>query len=219
MIKDATTVGSSTYEKIKHDIIFGIIAPGTKLKLGTLKNNYDASVSTLREMLNRLSSDGFVKAEEQRGFFVTDVSRKDLEEITNLRVLLECNALRYSIENGNTEWEAKVVAAHHKLHAMEKRVLEGNKDDIEMWKRYDGEFHLATIEACNNENLLKLHSTIYDKYLRYQMLVLTYRGQSAIDEHHEIFQAVLSRDADKAVQILTDHILNGQKDTIVKLPE
>ena len=78
MTKITNTVGSSTYERIKKDIIFGNLAPGSKLKLDGLKEQYDASVSTLRETLNRLSSDGFVEAAEQRGFFVRSVSREDL---------------------------------------------------------------------------------------------------------------------------------------------
>jgi DNA-binding GntR family transcriptional regulator len=59
MTRIINTVGSSTYERIKKDIIFGNLAPGSKLKLDGLKEQYDASVSTLRETLNRLSSDGF----------------------------------------------------------------------------------------------------------------------------------------------------------------
>ena len=70
MTRIINTVGSSTYERIKKDIIYGKLAPGSKLKLDGLKEQYDASVSTLRETLNRLSSDGFVEAAEQRGFFV-----------------------------------------------------------------------------------------------------------------------------------------------------
>ena len=117
------TVGTSTYETIKRDIIAGELAPGSKLKLDALKSRYETGVSTLRETLNRLSSDGFVVAEEQRGFFVTQVSREDLIEITHLRVLLECDALRASVINGDTDWEGDLVAAHHKLHLMEKKLL------------------------------------------------------------------------------------------------
>ncbi|MCY3627828.1 MAG: GntR family transcriptional regulator, partial [Gammaproteobacteria bacterium] len=90
MIKQVATVGSSTYQKIKHDIIFGVLTPGAKLKLDSLKDRYSASLSTLRETLNRLSSEGFVESPEQRGFFVKPVSREDLIEVAELRVLLEC---------------------------------------------------------------------------------------------------------------------------------
>ena len=77
-------------------------------------------LSTIRETLNRLASEGFVVAEEQRGFFVNSFSRNDLIEIANLRVLLECHAIKLSIERGDTDWEGNLVASYHKLHLLEK---------------------------------------------------------------------------------------------------
>jgi DNA-binding GntR family transcriptional regulator len=217
MQRQASTVGSSTYEKIKRDIIFGRLAPGSKLKLDALKGRYEASVSTLRETLSRLASEGFVSAEEQRGFFVTPVSEADLIEIANLRILLECSALKTSIENGDTDWEGNLVAAHHKLHRMEQRMLSGDRSEKELWKRYDWEFHQAMIQACNSKNLLALHSIIYDKYLRYQMLVLTYRGGEAVSEHKAMFDAALARDADTAQTLLETHIQRGLDHTLSAL--
>ena len=211
------TVGASTYETIKRDIIFGTLAPGSKLKLDGLKAQYAASVSTLRETLNRLSSDGFVAAEEQRGFYVTPVSKEDLQEIASLRVLLECHALRQSIKNGDTEWEGDMVAAHHKLHRMELLLQSGDETEKEAWKRYDWEFHQALIQACNSQNLLSLHATIYDKYLRYQMLVLTFRGEVAATEHKDILDAALARDPDTAARILERHIFEGLVHTLAAM--
>lgn len=214
MQKQVSTVGSNTYEKIKHDIIFGELAPGSKLKLDALKGRYEASVSTLRETLSRLASNGFVSAEEQRGFFVTPVSKEDLIEIANLRILLECYALKTSVENGDTDWEGNLVAAYHKLHLMEKRMLSGDHSEKELWKRYDWEFHQAMIQACESENLLALHSILYDKYLRYQMLVLTYRGKEAVAEHKAMFDAALARNATQAQKILEEHIRRGLDHTL-----
>jgi len=214
MAKSFNTVGSSTYQRIKRDIIFGELAPATKLKLEGLRERYEASMSTLRETLNRLASEGFVAAEEQRGFFVTAVSRADLIEIANLRVLLECHALRLSIENGDADWEGNLVAAHHKLHLMEKKMQSGDQSYMEHWKRYDWEFHLAMIEACGSQNLLSLHAILYDKYLRYQMLVLTYRGEEAVEEHRTMFKAALARDADRATEVLRIHIELGLEHTL-----
>lgn len=210
----AATVGTSTYQKIKRDILFGALQPGAKLKLGTLKERYSASLSTLRETLNRLASEGFVDAPEQRGFFVKPVSAEDLREISQLRVLLECHALRLSIANGDTEWEGALVSAHHKLHVMEQRLLDGDETEKAAWKHYDWEFHQALISACKSTNLLALHSTLYDKYLRYQMLILTHRGQAAVEEHRMMLDAALARDADKAASILKLHIINGLDHTV-----
>ncbi|WP_068115666.1 GntR family transcriptional regulator [Tropicimonas marinistellae] len=209
MTSQQKTVGSNTYQRIKRDIIFGKLTPGQKLKLEPLRQRYSASLSTLRETLNRLSSEGFVDAPEQRGFFVTPVSKEDLIEISNLRILLECHALELSVAAGDTDWEGNLVAAHHKLHRMEQRMMQGDRSDVETWKRYDWEFHLALIQACNSRNLLSLHSLLYDKYLRYQNLLLTYRGQIAADEHQAMLEAALARDAVLTRRILETHITSG----------
>ena len=214
MSKSRNLVGSTTYQQIKRDIIFGELKPGNKLKLDGLRERYSASMSTLRETLSRLASEGFVEAKDQRGFFVTPVSPEDLVEISNLRILLECHALRLSIEQGDTDWEGNLVAAHHKLHLMEQKLLAGDESHREDWKRYDWEFHLALIAACGSRNLLSLHSVLYDKYLRYQMLVLTYRGAEAVEEHRLMFEQALAREVDAAATTLKQHIERGLEHTL-----
>ena len=214
MTKSLNAVGASTYQSIKRDIIFGDLAPASKLKLETLRKNYNASMSTLRETLNRLASEGFVDALDQRGFFVTPVSKEDLMEVANLRVLLECHALKLSINNGDTDWEGNLVSAHHKLSSMEQKMLSGDDSQKEDWKRYDWEFHLALIEACGSRNLISLHSVLYDKYLRYQMFMLTHRGQEAADEHKKMLEAALDRNVEAATKTLTVHIEKGLEHTL-----
>ena len=126
MVSKLNSVGSSTYQRLKNDIIFGVLEPGRKLKLNALRDQYEASLSTLRETLNRLASEGFVDAMEQRGFFVVPVSAEDLTEIADLRILLECSALSASIKQGDADWEGNLVAAHHKLHRVENLLLAGD---------------------------------------------------------------------------------------------
>ena len=140
-MKNIDTIGSTVYKQIKRDIIFGELAPSSKLKLEGLKSKYPVSLSTLRETLNRLASEGFVIAEEQRGFFVSPFSKEDLIEIANLRILLESYALNLSIKNGDTDWEGNLVAAYHKLSLMEKKMDNNDKSIVESWKQYDWEFH------------------------------------------------------------------------------
>ncbi|HHK74339.1 MAG TPA: GntR family transcriptional regulator, partial [Rhizobiales bacterium] len=184
--KDKTNIGISTYAAIRKDIIFGQLEPDEKLKLEALKTRYGTSVSTLREMLNRLSSEGFVIAREQRGFFVAPVSPADMREIADLRILIEGHALEKSINNGDTEWEGQIVAAHHKLQRTEQMMLAGDESVKETWKRYDWGFHQTLIQACNSRTLMDIHATVFDKYLRYQLRVLTFRGEIAAREHRQL---------------------------------
>src|SRR5438552_4150391 len=120
------TIGENAYRRIRKDILFGRLKPGQKLKLEKLKSSYGVSVSTLREILNRLSSERLVVAEGQKGFEVSPVSITGLKEIAALRQLLECHALEQSFKAGDVEWEGAVVAAHHRLAQMERRMAKGD---------------------------------------------------------------------------------------------
>ena len=214
MNEQIPTVGTTIYQQVRRDIIFGSLEPGAKLKLNALKSRYAVSPSTLREILSRLASEGFVEAPEQRGFFVAPVSAEDLTEIANLRILLECYAIEQSVALGDVDWEGDLVAAHHKLDLSEKQMLSGDHSEKESWKRYDWEFHLALIQACRSRNLLDVHSIVFDKYLRYQMLVLTYRGEEAVREHRKVFELALARDVKGTRAALEEHIVNGLSHTL-----
>jgi DNA-binding GntR family transcriptional regulator len=200
------SVGQKAYRRIRTDIVFGKLAPGQRLRLDAMRQQYGVSVSTLRELLSRLVAEGLVLAEGQRGFEVSPVSAANLREIAALRLLLEGHALEQSFAAGDVEWEGRVVAAHHKLALMEKRMVKGQRNDTELWKRYDWEFHHALISACGSVALLELHAPIYDKYLRYQMVIGLYRGDIAADEHQRLLACALERDAATARKILTTHL-------------
>ncbi len=203
------TVGESAYQKIRADIVFGRLPPGKKLKLERLKTDYNASVSTLREILNRLHSERLVVAEGQKGFEVAPVSIANLREIAALRQLLECRALEQSFRSGDMEWEGRVVAAHHRLSRMEERMAQGDRSNTEEWKRYDWQFHQALISACGSKMLIDNHAAVFDKYLRYQMIALSYRGEIAASEHAELLECALQRDAERACEVLTRHVAGG----------
>ena len=198
--------GERAYVRIRGDIVFGRLPPGQRLTLDRLRDQYETSVGTLREILNRLASEGLVAAEGARGFEVAQVSPANLQQVASMRLLLEGHALRESFAAGDMDWEGRVVAAHHKLAAMEKRMAAGDRAIAETWKRYDWEFHHALISACGSQVLLDTHSAIYDKYLRYQMVVGLYRGEVASREHRRLLQCAMERDIEGAQRVLNRHV-------------
>jgi DNA-binding GntR family transcriptional regulator len=199
-------VGETAYRRIRADIIFGRLAPGQRLTLDRMKEAYSASVSTLREILNRLVSESLIRAEGAKGFEVMPISPENLRELAAMRQLLECHALKESFEAGDMEWEGRVVAAHHKLAQVEKAMAKGGHSDAETWKRYDWEFHHALISACGSRVLLDTHAMIYDRYLRYLMIAATYRGEAASGEHRTLLESGLARDWRTAQKALMPHI-------------
>jgi DNA-binding GntR family transcriptional regulator len=202
----ATTIADRAYDRIRSDIIFARLVPGTRLRLEPMAETYGASVSTLREILSRLSSEGLVVAEGQRGFQVAPVSAEGFRDVAAMRLLLESYAIPLSFSAGDLEWEGRVVAAHHKLATLERRMLSGDQTEAETWKKYDRQFHQTLIDACGSQVLLDLFSRVFDQYLRYQMVAVVFRGSIAAEEHRRLLDFALLRDAERACEALAEHI-------------
>ena len=202
----SATVGEKTYLRLREDIVCGRLPPGARLTLDRMRETYETSVGTLRENLNRLSSEGLIVAEGSRGFQVTPISATNLREVAAMRCLLESHALRESFEAGDLEWEGSVVAAHHKLALMERRMQAGERSQARLWKQYDREFHGALISACDSQLLRETHALMYDRYLRYQMVVAVYRGEVAAGEHKRLLDCALKRDWKSAQSTLAKHV-------------
>jgi DNA-binding GntR family transcriptional regulator len=203
---DAGKIGDKVYSRIRSDVILGRLPPGQRLTLERMRDTYQTSIGTLREVLNRLASEGFIAAEGARGFEVAPASVDNLREVAAVRLLLECHALRESFEAGDIEWEGRIVAAHHKLAIVEKRMIAGDRSQSEAWKRYDAAFHNALISACGSKLLLDMHTAIYDKYLRYLVLANVFRGEVAANEHRSLLEHGLARDWKGAQRTLTTHV-------------
>ena len=114
--------------------------------------------------------------------------------MAELRLLLKNHALEQSFTSGDLDWEGRVVSAHHKLGVMEKRMLQGSRENQELWKQCDWDFHHALISACGSDVLLAAHAAAYDRYLRYRMIAVVFRGEIAAREHQALLQAALIRD-------------------------
>lgn len=206
---ESGTVGETLFRRIRRDIISGDLKPGQKLTLDRLRDQYGASVSTLREILNRLTTEDFVVAEGQRGFEVAPATQAGLREIGDLRLVLECHALDLSFAAGDLEWEGRVVAAHHKLAAIERQLLEGNRQRTPEWIAYDWAFHNALISACGSRLLMKTHGSVFDRFLRYHMLAASFRGPAVSKDHEALFKLAMSRDAEGAKSRLAEHVNLG----------
>jgi DNA-binding GntR family transcriptional regulator len=144
------------------------------------------------------------------------MSEADLREIAALRLLLETHALQQSFEHGRVDWEARLLSAHYKLARMESVMASGDTSQAENWKRYDWEFHQALISACGSKLLMDTHSNVFDKYLRYQMVALSYRGEIAAKEHQQLLDAALKRDEKAAKAILVKHIQGGVEHALAR---
>jgi DNA-binding GntR family transcriptional regulator len=201
---ESKTLTDQAYKQLREDIIHGKLDPGGKLRIEHLKKTYGVGATPLREALYRLSSDGFVDVQGQRGFRVAEMSPKELDEVTDLRVVLEGMALKESIEHSDDEWESRVVAAFHHLTKAENQ----DEPDIQEWEARNKEFHQALISCCRSPWLMRFYGILYDQHKRYRNIARIDRSnrRDVHKEHTAICDAALAKDMKAVLKANEDHI-------------
>lgn len=211
-----TTRTSSLVAQLRMDIIGGVFAPGSKLLIKDLCTRYGASPIPMREALSRLTSSGFVQAEDQRGFKVASASAQDLMDISGARMLVETEALRLSVLLGDVAWESRVVAAHHQLSRLAMREAAAPGSLSAQWDEAHMAFHDALLSACGSRVLLELAANLRERFTRYRYISAVAGGrlgEQAAEpaprdipaEHTAIVEAALARDVARATALLQQH--------------
>jgi len=205
VITSKASITSHLRDRLRGAILSGEIPPRSKLRLEQLSSNYGVSMSPVREALLHLMGESLVVSEDQRGFAVADTSMANLREVTALRCLVEPFALRLAIQHGDVQWEERLVGLLHRLTRIESSEELSRRDD---WERAHREFHLAMLDACQMPMLLAFCGTLYDHSYRYRPLYLVKNPptRNPQREHSAILDAVLARNADRACELLLEHV-------------
>lgn len=202
------TLVERAYLGLRHDVVCGKLAPGERLRVEHLKDQYQVGSGTLREALSLLVSDALVTSEGQRGFRVAPISLADLEDVTNTRVMLETEALRQSIRHGDAHWEAALVASYHLLTQTESDPA-GPEPDL--WERRNKAFHEALIASFDSTwskyflSILYRHAERY-RNINWRLTAAHASGRDVHREHEDIFRAAIDRQEARAALALEAHV-------------
>ncbi|MGA8938105.1 MAG: GntR family transcriptional regulator [Acidobacteriaceae bacterium] len=204
----SASMTQKAYEELRADLLACRIPPGSKLKIQELCEHFPASPGAIREALSRLTSEGLVVAEPQRGFRAAPISAADLVDLTMVRTEIESVCLRQAIANGDVSWEARLVAAAHRLARTPELAPEDPARSNDDWAAAHAAFHLALVEGCHSPWLLHLHTLLYAQSERYRRLSVPFAvsGRKVENEHQAIVAATLARDTETAVQLLAAHL-------------
>lgn len=199
---------SSTFNAIRRDIILGELEPGSRLGIEKLRQHYGVGSSTIREALSLLLADALVTAEGQRGFTVTPISVEDLRDLSRLRILLEAEALQDSIEHGDDEWEAGIVAAYHRLTKVQDRVDAREDGALQYWEVRNREFHEALIGRCESTWIIYMLDMLARHSERYRRIAIidTTMPRAVGMEHKALMEAALDRNVELTKKIAADHV-------------
>jgi DNA-binding GntR family transcriptional regulator len=208
--QSSTTMATATYARMRRDIISGDLAAGQRLRIREICHRYGASLSPVREALNRLSAEQLVVLNDQRGFTVAGASKNELVELTRTRIWLNELALRRSIKLGGQEWEEAVLVAFHRLSRV-PRFISGDGQMLKINPEWDAPhraFHASLLAACDSSLLRGYCEQLFDRADRYRNLAraMVLADRPDLDEHHPIMRAAIERRADEAVELLTAHV-------------
>lgn len=216
----AKSLTAAVVDALRNDILSCRLKPATRLKINDLCERFGVSPGAVREALSRLSAEGLVVGEAQRGFQVSPVSAEELVDLTAVRLEIESLALRRSIAAGDVNWETNLVAAFYRLSRTPERAQGDPERLAEDWAKVHHDFHAALVAGCDSPWLLRLREQLFAQSERYRRLsVPVARQERDLDaEHKALLDAALKRDADAAVTALTQH-LSATTRILLEAPE
>lgn len=204
-----STRADGVYRRLRADILGGRLIPGQRLKFPELSQRYETSVGAAREALTRLVADGFVRTQSHQGFTVTPLSHEGLAELTRARVEIESLVLRLSVLDGDMAWEAHTVAAHHMLERTPFLDQDDADHPSDAWAAAHAAFHTALLAGCGNRRLLAMARGLREEaelYLQWSVSFGREPDRDVAGEHRALLDAVITRDAGRAADLLRDHI-------------
>jgi DNA-binding GntR family transcriptional regulator len=209
--KNALPVREKVYEYLKSAILSGRFNPGTRLAEEHLAKEAGVSRTPVREALHKLESEGLIKPLETRGFIVSRDSKEEVEELFEIRAILEGYALRAISQRISDEGLEQLNGFIEKAEdALRRRRI----DEVFKWNT---KFH-DTLHgmAAEKRRLHRLMVNVRKYVLRYRKDTLKYPdgGRRTIDGHRKIVLALKLRDPDLCERIMREHIQQAKEDAL-----
>lgn len=209
------TLSSAIMDRLRQDILDGTHPAGTQLRQDALAQTYSVSRIPVREALFQLEAEGFVRIVPHKGAIVSGLSIDEIDDVFELRKLLEPRLLASSAPAMSAEHFAAVAGMET---AFEEAMSEG---DIARWGVLNADFHMALYARATQPRTLSIVSGLLQTSDRYTRLQLQ-RGSSierAQREHNELIALCRAGQVPQAQRLLIDHIEMVRCDLVAVLQE
>jgi DNA-binding GntR family transcriptional regulator len=196
----AKTWQEAAVEQLRDAIIRGVYQPGQRLKQQELARSLGCSPVPVREALHRLAAEGFVVIDPQRGARVADFNSRELEEIYEVRMMLEGHAAKRAAERMTPETGRRLRAILEKMDVPDISPVD--------WVRLNWEFHDSLYASADQEFLRKTISNLRRNMEPYLRLDIAQVGNYAAGrrEHRAILQACGRGDGKSASRYTIAHL-------------
>lgn len=205
---------SDALKEIRRRIIEAELQLGEALSESALANLLGVSKTPVREALVQLRHEGLVEIFPQRGTFVFQISAEMVRDMCDFRRVLESAALRRS---GMNCWGQLVDTMEPCIRSMQQAVAE---QDTATYRRLDAAFHRAFFKFCGNRLLADAYEDIEFRVqsLRTRLSVKHLNNAISLKEHEEIVHALVTRDVERAAELLVQHISMTEQNYLQLIP-
>lgn len=186
-------------------LVAGEMRPGVLYSAPVLAEKFGVSATPVREAMLDLANEGLVEPVRNKGFRVTELSDGDLDEITQIRMLLEVPTVGEIAARCDDEMKPKVEA----LRAGAREIVAlAVKPDLIGYLEADRQFHLALLALAGNKHLVEVIGNLRSRSRLYGLQQLADRGElgRSAEEHEQIVDLVLAGDAESAAALMRRHI-------------
>lgn len=191
------TTKSLIYKKLRRSIIMGTRSSGERLNVEEIAEEYNSSVTPVRDALQMLSHEGLVDIKPRSGYFVKSITLKQLRDLLDVRRVLELTGIE----------RAALRATEEQIEEMRHVHAGYTGDDDESYDRYTDEnrrFHYLLAKASGNNELAELVGSLHDRLARF--MVMRRAGKTMETTHGKIIEALEDQDVEAARQTLLDDI-------------
>jgi len=207
--RNTIPVRERAYEFLKSSVLSGHLNPGERLTEEHLAKRLGVSRTPVREALHKLESEGLIKALETRGFIVSRDSKDEVEELFELRAILEGYALRIISERISEE---DLERLNGFIERAENALKRERIEEVFKWNtKFHDTLHGIVVEK---KRLHRLLVNIRKYVLRYRRDTLQYPdgGKRTVDGHRKILLALRLRDPDLCERMMREHIQEAKVD-------
>ena len=202
------------YLELRKRIMAGELLPGTQMSPAELAERYSVSRTPVRDALNMLAQEGLVEIIPRRGYFVSRITVRDVEEIFEMRLILETASAELATARIS---EALIERLAH----LSSRYVAGNVESYKAYLEENRQFHLAVAQAAGNRLLVEALGRVFDQMQRFLILRLDLSDDAddMLAEHYLLLEAFRQRDAQRAkeaMRVAIEHARDAVLDSIFR---
>lgn len=194
------------FNTLRQAILTGELKPGERLMEIHLADRLGVSRTPIREAIRKLELEGLVVMIPRKGAQVAKITEKNLKDVLEVRRALDTLAVRLACKRMDDTYKKQLREA---CDEFAKVVKCSNTKDI---TEADVRFHDIINQSTGNDRLIQLVNNLAEQMYRYRLEYIkdaAYHNR-LIDEHEEIYNAILERDGERAAKAVVVHIDNQE---------